>query len=219
MIVPAFTWVSTANAVIYCGALPVLADVDRRTNNLDPQDVRVLKPAHESCDGGAFVWFTSGCSCFTGGCAKAYSNHEDAACAAGGCEPQWCDGWWAWRYGLFLISSSQSISTGEGGMLTMRNDALFAKAEVLRNHGASISRSKDIEVRNLIYCLPLKNLVLIIVMTDIQAAIGLVQLSKLDTFMMSAHIGLLFMRSSLQTYHGLKHQWCQLVCVMLGKLM
>ena len=40
MIVPAFTWVATANAVVYCGATPVFADVDRRTYNLDAEDVR-----------------------------------------------------------------------------------------------------------------------------------------------------------------------------------
>jgi perosamine synthetase len=45
VIVPAFTWVATANVVVYCGATPVFADVDRRTNNIDPADVaRRLTP-------------------------------------------------------------------------------------------------------------------------------------------------------------------------------
>ena len=39
VIVPAFTWVATANVVLYCGATPVLADVDRSTYNIDPADV------------------------------------------------------------------------------------------------------------------------------------------------------------------------------------
>jgi hypothetical protein len=39
VIVPAFTWVATANVVVYCGATPVFADVDRATYNLDPGDV------------------------------------------------------------------------------------------------------------------------------------------------------------------------------------
>ena len=38
VIVPAFTWVATANVVLYCGATPVLADVDRTTFNIDPAD-------------------------------------------------------------------------------------------------------------------------------------------------------------------------------------
>jgi perosamine synthetase len=36
VILPAYTWVSTANVVLYCGATPVFADVDRATCNLDP---------------------------------------------------------------------------------------------------------------------------------------------------------------------------------------
>ena len=39
VIVPSFTWVATANAVVYCGATPVIADVNRTTFNIDPGDV------------------------------------------------------------------------------------------------------------------------------------------------------------------------------------
>jgi hypothetical protein len=39
VIVPSFTWVATANAVVYCGATPVIADVNRTTFNIDPADV------------------------------------------------------------------------------------------------------------------------------------------------------------------------------------
>ncbi|HUP81344.1 MAG TPA: aminotransferase class I/II-fold pyridoxal phosphate-dependent enzyme, partial [Pirellula sp.] len=39
VIVPSFTWVATANVVLYCGATPILADVDINTNNIDPEDV------------------------------------------------------------------------------------------------------------------------------------------------------------------------------------
>ena len=45
VIVPAFTWVATANVILYCGATPVLADVDRTTYNIDMVDVaRKLSP-------------------------------------------------------------------------------------------------------------------------------------------------------------------------------
>src|SRR6185437_13745419 len=39
VIVPAFTWIATANVVLYCGATPVFADVDRETYNIDPADL------------------------------------------------------------------------------------------------------------------------------------------------------------------------------------
>ena len=39
VIIPAFTWIATANVVLYCGATPVFVDVDPTTNNIDPEDV------------------------------------------------------------------------------------------------------------------------------------------------------------------------------------
>ncbi|HYD56820.1 MAG TPA: aminotransferase class I/II-fold pyridoxal phosphate-dependent enzyme, partial [Burkholderiales bacterium] len=39
VIVPAFTWVATANVVLYCGATPVFVDIDRETFNLDPEQL------------------------------------------------------------------------------------------------------------------------------------------------------------------------------------
>ena len=50
VIVPAFTWVATANVVLYCGATPVLADVDPDTYNLDPADV--AREGHRAHAGG-----------------------------------------------------------------------------------------------------------------------------------------------------------------------
>ena len=45
VIVPAFTWVATANVVLYCNALPVLCDVDPETYNLDPRQLaRAITP-------------------------------------------------------------------------------------------------------------------------------------------------------------------------------
>src|SRR5207245_9780348 len=45
VILPAFTWVATANVAVYCGATPVFVDVDRVTFNIDPKDLaRCLTP-------------------------------------------------------------------------------------------------------------------------------------------------------------------------------
>ena len=50
VIVPSFTWIATANVVLYCGATPVLVDVDRQTYNIDPVDVaRKLSPRTKAC--------------------------------------------------------------------------------------------------------------------------------------------------------------------------
>src|SRR5690606_5185187 len=105
---------------------------------------------------------------------------EDAACASGasyGGKPAGSIG----EAGCFSFHPRKSITTGEGGMLTTDRDDIAARAAVLRSHGASASRdtpdepdayiAPDFDVVGFNYR-----------MTDVQAAIGLVQLGKLDGF-------------------------------------
>ena len=82
VIVPAFTWVATANVVVYCGATPVFADVDRVTNNIDPQDVaRKITPKTKA----VIVVHLFGLCADMDGLQEVAGNIpiiEDAACAA-----------------------------------------------------------------------------------------------------------------------------------------
>lgn len=59
VIVPAFTWIATANAVLYCGAKPIFADVDPLTYNIDPGKIREKSPIKQKrlyrCTSSAFV--------------------------------------------------------------------------------------------------------------------------------------------------------------------
>lgn len=182
VIVPAFTWVATANVVVYCGATPVFADVDRRTNNVDPADVaRRVTPRTRAV---IAVHLFGLCADMNALRAVVPSNVpiiEDAACAAGatykGCP--------AGSLGLaaaFSFHPRKSITTGEGGMVTT-NDAVLAEvANMLRNHGASISEEQRHKGARP-YLLPEFNLLgYNYRMTDLQGAVGLVQLGKLDRF-------------------------------------
>ena len=106
---------------------------------------------------------------------------EDAACGAGASyrgKPAGALG----DAGCFSFHPRKSITTGEGGMLTTADEELAARAEVKRNHGASVAE----EVRHLgnaPYLLPaFDELGYNYRMTDIQGALGLVQLAKLDGF-------------------------------------
>jgi dTDP-4-amino-4,6-dideoxygalactose transaminase len=84
--------------------------------------------------------------------------------------------------GVFSFHPRKSITTGEGGMLTTNDSALAAVADQLRNHGAAVSE----EQRHLgpkPYLLPEFNLLgFNYRMTDLQGAVGVVQLRKLDRF-------------------------------------
>jgi dTDP-4-amino-4,6-dideoxygalactose transaminase len=182
VIVPAFTWVATANVVLYCGATPVLADIDNRTFNIDPADI-----AHRITERTKAVIVVH----LFGLCADMDAIHkvvpagipivEDCACAAGATHKGMSAGTLGVA-GVFSFHPRKSITTGEGGMVTTNDAALADRCDQLRNHGAAISE----EIRHKgprPYLLPDFNLLgFNYRMTDLQGAVGLVQLEKLDNF-------------------------------------
>jgi dTDP-4-amino-4,6-dideoxygalactose transaminase len=163
VIVPAFSWVATANVVLHCGATPVLVDVDRATFNMDPARVaaavtartRAVMPVHQfglCADWDAIAAAAPGIPLI-----------EDAACAAGAAY----HGRVAGSLGLAAVFSfhpRKIITTGEGGMLVTGDAELAARARTLATHGAP-----DFNLAGFNYRL-----------SDLQAAVGLVQLGKLD---------------------------------------
>lgn len=182
VIVPAFTWVATANVVLHCGATPIFVDVDPSTYNLAIEQVaekvtartKAIIPVHlfgQCVDIDALA-----------GVVPHVPLVEDAACAAGASYKQRTAGSLGIA-GAFSFHPRKTITTGEGGMVTLNDDGLAEKMRVLRNHGASISQ----EQRHLgpkPYLLPEFNLLgFNYRMTDLQGAIGLVQLSKLDSLL------------------------------------
>lgn len=182
VIVPAFTWVATANVVVYCGATPVFADVDRSTNNIDPVDVaRRVTPRTKA----VIVVHLFGLCADMDALRSVLPAHvpiiEDAACAAGASYK----GIPAGGLGLaasFSFHPRKSITTGEGGMVTTNDPVLADVANMLRNHGASVSEEQRHKGPRP-YLLPEFNLLgYNYRMTDLQGAVGLVQLAKLDRF-------------------------------------
>ena len=182
VIVPAFTWIATANAVVYCGATPVFVDVDPDTYNMDPAltaaavtpRTRAVVPVHlfGLCAEMAAIREAVGGS---------VAVVEDAACAAGASyrgRPAGSLG----DVACFSFHPRKSVTSGEGGMLVTADADLAGRAEQLRNHGASVPE----EVRHhgpAPFLLPdFEELGFNYRMTDLQAAVGVVQLSKLDGF-------------------------------------
>ncbi|MEF8753407.1 MAG: DegT/DnrJ/EryC1/StrS family aminotransferase [Accumulibacter sp.] len=182
VIVPAFTWVATANVVVYCGATPVFADVDRRTNNLDVGDVvQRLTPRTKAVIAVHLFGLCADIDRLRAVLPAHVPIIEDAACAAGASYK----GRPAGSLGLaaaFSFHPRKSITTGEGGMVTTNDAVLAATANMLRNHGASISEEQRHSGPRP-YLLPEFNLLgYNYRMTDLQGAVGLVQLAKLDRF-------------------------------------
>lgn len=181
VLVPAFTWVSTANAVVYCGATPVFIDIDPVTFNIDVSQLKqkitsktkAIIPVHLfglCADVDKIKEIAPGLKLV-----------EDGACAAGAGlngNPAGSLG----DIGCFSFHPRKSVTTGEGGMLTTNDDALAEKMNMLRNHGASISEEQRHKGPRP-YILPEFDMVgYNYRMTDIQGAVGVVQLKKLDKF-------------------------------------
>jgi dTDP-4-amino-4,6-dideoxygalactose transaminase len=181
VMVPAFTWVATANVVLYCGATPVLADIDPLTFNLDPAEVRRrLTPRTKAI---IVVHLFGHCADMAGIAAAAPGIPliEDAACAVGAA----LNGVPAGGLGLaaaFSFHPRKTITTGEGGMVTTKDSVLAEKIKCLRNHGASLSEEER-HNGSRPYLLPEFDLLgYNYRMTDLQGAVGLAQLAKLDRF-------------------------------------
>ncbi|HZP42497.1 MAG TPA: DegT/DnrJ/EryC1/StrS aminotransferase family protein [Candidatus Binatia bacterium] len=180
VIVPTFTFVATAEAVLYLGARPVLADVDPATGLLLPQEVerrwtartRAVVPVHLAgapCDSG-----TIGAIAHAGGGVVV----DDAAHAL----PARRDGRLVGTIAdatAFSFYATKTLTTGEGGMVTTAREDWAETIRVLRLHGMSRDAWKrysaagtwayDVLDVGYKYNLP-----------DVLAALGLVQLARLD---------------------------------------
>jgi dTDP-4-amino-4,6-dideoxygalactose transaminase len=145
---------------------------------------------------------------------------EDAACASGAAykgKPAGSLG----DAGVFSFHPRKTITTGEGGMITTQSNDLAERMNRLRNHGASISEEQRHHGPKP-YLLPEFNLLgFNYRMTDLQGSVGLVQLSKLDTFLAERDHWAQFYKEQLadlpwlqtpQAPENCRHGWQAYVC-------
>lgn len=184
VLVPSFTFIASANAIKYTGAMPVFVDIDLRTFNIDPKKVeqylrqakkrglkvKVIMPVHLFgivADMEPIMEL-----------AKDYNLCvvEDAACALGSLRNGIHAGTFG-EAGCFSFHPRKPITTGEGGMLTTNNPEIAAKVQSLRDHGAAVSDIARHEKKG--FLLPAFELLgYNYRMTDIQGAIGIEQMKK-----------------------------------------
>lgn len=205
VIVPSFTWVATANAVLYCGATPVICDVDRVTHDIDSESaISKVTSRTKALIAVHLFGLCADVDTLRAGLPEHVHIVEDAACAAGAVykgRPAGSLG----AAGCFSFHPRKSITTGEGGMLTTNDDTIAARAQVLRNHGASISEEQRHRGAQP-YLLPdFDELGFNYRMTDVQAAIGLVQFAKLDRFIDERNVWARYYRDQLADIAWLRH--------------
>jgi perosamine synthetase len=180
VICPSMSFIATANSIRQTGATPVFADVDPRTYNLDPdaaeaaitprtKAILVVHQIGQAADIDRFLNI---------GAKHGVKILEDAACAIGS------------RYKgrpigshselvCFSFHPRKVISTGEGGMITTNNPEYARQLRLLRQHGMSVPDTVRHAAKRVVaeeYVCQGYNYRL----TDIQAAIGIEQMKKLD---------------------------------------
>jgi len=182
VIIPAFTWIATANVVLHCGAVPVFVDVDRKTFNINS---KLIANKITEKTKAIIVVHLFGLCVDMDAIRQIIPKHtiiiEDAACAAGASYKGKSAGALG-DVGVFSFHPRKSITTGEGGMITTNNQILAERMNQMRNHGATLSEEQR-HYGNKPYLLPSFNLLgFNYRMTDMQGAVGLVQLKKLNGF-------------------------------------
>jgi perosamine synthetase len=180
VVVPSLSFIATANAVRYVGARPVFADVAEATGNVTPQSVDAVRtPATKAVIAVHQGGVPADVHALREDCARwGVALVEDAACAIGstvGGEP-------VGRGALVAAWSfhpRKVVTTGEGGMLTTDDEQWAQRLRRLREHGMNASAAQ----RHASSTPVLESYLEVgfnYRMTDIQAAVGLVQLGKLD---------------------------------------
>jgi perosamine synthetase len=179
VLVPAFTWVASANAVLYCGATPVLCDVSLDTFNVDLDDLearlttrtRAVVPVH------LFGLPADMVRLMPWARRRGLAVIEDAAC---GLDAR-IDGQHVGTFGdfgAFSFHPRKAITTGEGGMVLCADAAKDALVRSLRDHGASKSDATRHAAKNAFLLSEFNVLGYNYRMTDMQGALGVTQLAK-----------------------------------------
>ena len=177
------TFAASANCVLYCGGTPVFADVNPKTYNIDPEDIR-RKITNKTK--AIIAVHLAGQPCDMDEIHKIAKEHdllviEDGAHALGSVYKGKKVGTIS-DMTTFSFHPVKPITTGEGGMIVTDNEEFYKKMMLFRSHG--ITRDENLMTRNdgpwFYQQLDLGYNYRI---TDIQCALGCSQMKKLDRFL------------------------------------
>lgn len=170
VIVPSFTFISTANAVTFTGAKPVFVDSEKSTWNINPLKIEKAITAKTKAIIPVHVYGHPADMDPILDIAREYNLAvvEDAAEAHGALYKGKKVGSLG-DMGIFSFYGNKIITTGEGGMIVTDNKDLAEKMRILRDHGMDPNRRYWHSVLGYNYR-----------MTNIQAALGVAQMERID---------------------------------------
>ena len=177
------TFAASANCVLYCGGTPVFADVDPKTYNIDPEDIRRKITDKTKA---IIAVHLAGQPCDMDEIHKIAKEHdllviEDGAHALGSVYKGKKVGTLS-DMTTFSFHPVKPITTGEGGMIVTDNEEFYKKMMLFRSHG--ITRDENLMTRNDgSWFYQQLDLGYNYRITDIQCALGCSQMKKLDRFL------------------------------------
>ncbi len=187
-----FTFIASANAALFVGARPVFVDVDPDTFCLDPELVeaaitprtRAILPVH-----------LYGYPTDMPRLQEIARRHDlllvEDACQAHGASVYGRKVGAIGDSGVFSLYPTKNITSGEGGFLTTDSDAVAEQAHLIRSHGASERYRHDVLGYNFR-------------LSDVHAAIGLAQLSKIDEFNAARRRNAAYLSRALAGVEGIR---------------
>lgn len=182
VVVPSLTFIASVNPIVHVGATPVLADVDPRTYNLDAEAVAAaLTPRTKAVMLVHQLGLPADLDAISeAAAARGVPVIEDSACAVGSVykgRPIGSSG----NLNCFSFHPRKVLVTGEGGMIALADSTLAARLRRLRHQGMSISDVERHEADRVI-TETYPEVGFNFRLSDLQAAVGLAQLAKLDRF-------------------------------------
>lgn len=206
-----FSFIATANAIIYAGASPVFVDIEENTFNINPELIeavitprtKAILPVHlygHMCpmDEIQAIAEKHGLKIIEDACQAVMASYKGKYAGSFGT-------------GAFSFYATKNMMTGEGGMITTNDDEVESLCRMIRNHGMKKRYYHDIVGYNFR-------------MTDIQAAIGVVQLKKLTENTACRRENAAYLNATIKSVktptirEGYEHVWHQYTVKVNGRI-
>ena len=191
VIVPPFTFIATASSIIHNNAIPIFADIENKTYTLDPESVKknitnktkAIIPVHlagvtANMDPLLEIAQENDLFIIEDACQSHGAKYKGKRVGSMG------------DLGTFSFYPSKNMTTGEGGMVTTNNNKLARQCRLLRHHGEP-------------YWYTYNRLGWNYRMTEIQGAIGRVQLKKLDEYIKVRNANAHYLTEAVNQINGI----------------
>lgn len=167
-----FSFIATANSLLFCGAQPVFCDIDENTFNISPDSIRYVLGREKGIK-ALLIVHLFGLACDMGEIEKIVEEYnlvliEDCAQAHGATFNGRHVGTFG-RAGIFSFYPTKNMTSSEGGIVLTGDERVYQEVLLLRNHGMTGDNDHAVLGYNFR-------------MTNISAAIGIGQLERLDEF-------------------------------------